>query len=103
MSMLEIAEDQLIVAETGELARILFIENFGFSHFPNGEMLDFIKSVVKSKANGIRVFGFYPMGKGREVEPYAKVNGQFDFSKLNDEYVTYLHQWMSFLSMKKSL
>ena len=36
MSMLEIAEDQLIVAETGELARILFIENFGFSHFPNG-------------------------------------------------------------------
>lgn len=86
--------DQLVFRETGLPARLFIVENFGFAHYPNGEMLKFIDAVVNNGGNGIRVFGFFPFGKGKEEEPYPRVGNRFDLNRLNDAYVTYLRQWV---------
>lgn len=96
MSMFKKEGEQLIVCETGERARLFIVENFGFSHYPKSkEMLKFINAIADSGGNGVRVFGFYPMGKGREEEPYRKIDDRFDLSQLNETYVTYLRKWMN--------
>ncbi|MBD3307552.1 cellulase family glycosylhydrolase [candidate division KSB3 bacterium] len=94
MSMFTRAGDQLHLRATGQPVQLLIIEQFGFSNFPDGQMLQFIDAVKNSGANGVRVFAFYPFGKGREEEPYPLINGRFDLGQFNDAYFTYLRQWV---------
>ena len=94
MSMFKRVGDQLQLRATGQPIQLFIVEQFGFSNFPDGQMMSFIDAVASSGANGIRVFGFYPFGKGREEEPYPRVRGGFDLSRFNDTYFMYLRQWM---------
>ena len=94
MSMFKRVGNQLQLRATGESVQLFIVEQFGFSNFPDGQMMTFIDAVASRGANGIRVFGFYPFGKGREEEPYSRIRGGFDLGRFNDTYFTYLRQWM---------
>lgn len=94
MSMFKKEGDQLLFRETGQPARLFFVEQFGFSHFSNEEILKFIDVIANNGGNGIRVFGFFPFGKGREDEPYVRSGTGFDLNRFNDAYFNYLRQWM---------
>lgn len=85
---------QLMLRETGQPARLFIVEHFGFSHYPNGDMVRFIDAIADHGGNGVRVFGFFPFGKGREEEPYVRSGGKFDLSRFNDRFFTYLQQWV---------
>ncbi len=95
MSMFKKVGNQLQFKETGIPARLFIVENFGFSHYPNDEMLKYLDAIAQSGANGIRVLGFFPFGRGREEEPYPRAGNQFDLSRLNDKYVNYLRKWVA--------
>lgn len=94
MSMFKKAGDQIQLRETGAPVQLFIVEQFGFSNFPDGQMMQFIDAVANNGGNGVRVFGFYPFGKGREEEPYVRVGGGFDMNRFNDAYFHYLRQWM---------
>lgn len=95
MSMFKKEGNKILFRETGQPVRLFIVEQFGFSHYPNGEMIKFIDAVANNGANGIRVLGFFPFGRGREEEPYRRVGDRFDLSRLNKAYVNYLRQWMA--------
>ncbi len=100
MSMFKKEGERLLFRATGQAARLFIVEQFGFSHFPNGEMLKFIDAVANSGGNGVRVFGFFPFGKGREEEPYGRSGSGFDLNRFNDAYFRYLRQWMEHASKR---
>ncbi len=94
--------EQLKLRATGQPVQMFFVENFGFSHYPqNGEMLKWIDAVAQSGANGIRVFGFFPFGRGREHEPYVRSGGRFDLNRPNPEFYNYLRQWMAYAQQRR--
>ncbi len=94
MSMFKKVGEQIQLRETGSPVQLLIVEQFGFSNFPDGQMMQFIDAVANNGGNGVRVFGFYPFGKGREEEPYVRVGSGFDMNRFNDAYYNYLRQWM---------
>lgn len=101
MSWLMKDGEQLKLRTTGQPVQMYFVENFGFTHYPqNGEMLKFIDAVANSGANGIRVFGFFPFGRGREEEPYVRSGGRFDLNRPNPEFYNYLRQWMGYAQQR---
>lgn len=87
---------QLMLRDTGQPVRLFVVEHFGFSHYPNGDMLRFIDAVANNGGNGVRVFGFFPFGKGREEEPYPRVGGGFDLERFNETYFQYVQQWADY-------
>lgn len=96
MSMFKKDGEQLVLRATGEAVRLFVVENFGFAHYPNGEMLKFIDSIAHSGGNAVRVFGFFPFGRGREEEPYVRAGRKFDLDRVNLTFVNYLRQWVEY-------
>jgi hypothetical protein len=95
MSWLKKEGQQLKSRDTGKLVKLLIVEQFGFAHYPaNREMLKFIDTVANNGGNGVRVFGFFPFGKGHEEEPYVRTSNGFDLNRFNDTYFVYLQEWV---------
>lgn len=96
MSLFKKDGDQIKLRDSGQAVQLLIVEQFGFSHFPDGEILKYLDALAENGANGFRVFGFFPFGLGREQEPHVRSGGSFDLSRFNDTYYTYLRKWVEY-------
>jgi hypothetical protein len=75
--------------------RILTVEQFGFSHFLNGEIFHLFDSFAETGVNGFRCFGFWPYGEGQEEEPYVRLGWKkYDLNRFNEPYFDYLKEWL---------
>lgn len=95
--------DRLKLADSGAPAYLFIVEQFGFSHFTNGEIFKFIDAVADNGGNGIRVFGFYPFGKGREEEPHVRSGSGYDLNRFNPAYFDYLKKWVEHAQKRRIL
>ena len=75
-------------------SKLLIVEQFGFTHYFNGDIFQWIDALAASGANGMRVFGFWPFGRGAEEEPYVKIGGGYDLNAFNQRFFDYLAQWV---------
>lgn len=96
MSWFQKDGQQLRLRDTGAEARLFIVEQFGFSHYPDNQMLAFIDAVKSQGGNGVRVFGFFPFGKGHEEEPFVRTSTGFDLDQFNETYFSYLHRWVDY-------
>ena len=76
--------------------RILFVEQFGFNHFLNDRIFDWIDILADNGVNGMRVFGFWPFAKGLEEEPFARVGNTYDLNRFNERFFDYLGRWIAY-------
>ena len=96
MSFFKKDGNQIKFRDTGQAARLFIVEQFGFSHYPDGEILKYLDALAENGANGLRVFGFFPFGLGREQEPHVRSGSSFNLSQYNDRYYNYLRQWVEY-------
>lgn len=96
MSLFKKEGNQIQFRDTGQAVRLFIVEQFGFTHYLDGEILKFIDALANNGANGFRVFGLFPFGLGREQEPYIRSGNDFDLTRFNDAYYTYLRQWVEY-------
>ncbi|GAK58094.1 hypothetical protein U27_05067 [Candidatus Vecturithrix granuli] len=96
MSLFKKDGDQIKLRDSGQAVRLFIVEQFGFSHFPDGEILKYLDALAENGANGLRVFGFFPFGLGREQEPHVRSGSGFDLSRFNDTYYDYLRKWVEY-------
>ena len=80
--------------------KIFMVEQFGFNHFPNNDIFRVLDVLHDVGANGFRVFGFWPFGRGEEIEPYVKNGSTYDLNRFNESYFSYLRDWVSYAAEK---
>ena len=80
--------------------RLLIVEQFGFNHYFNNEIFQWINTLAQMGVNGMRVFGFWPFGRGHEEEPYARTGNNYDLTRFNERYFDYLKQWVPYANDK---
>ena len=80
--------------------RIFMVEQFGFNHYLNNDIFRVLDVLHDVGANGLRVFGFWPFGRGEEDEPYVKNGSTYDLNRFNESYFSYLREWVSYAAEK---
>lgn len=80
--------------------KLLLVEQFGFTHYFNGDIFQWIDALAAAGVNGMRVFGFWPFGRGAEEEPYVKIGGGYDLNAFNQRFFDYLAQWVAYAHEK---
>lgn len=76
--------------------KLLFVEQFGFNHFLDGEIFEVLDIFADIGVNGFRVFGFWPYGRGFEEEPYVRNGKRYDLNRFNEKFFNYLKEWMDY-------
>lgn len=106
--MLTIENRKLLV--NGEAKPLVFIENFGFTHYPDDEIFKFIDLIKNNEADGFRVFGFYPWGKNKQIEPFLRISGSpfsggahYNLNQFDPKFFSHLHNWVSHAKTKDLL
>lgn len=88
-----------------ENPKIFCVELRSFGHFGDDDMSNAdiprklattIDILAQNGVNGIRVFGFWPFGKGQEEEPYVKTENGYDLNCFNEKYFNFLKEWVSY-------
>lgn len=92
--------DALKIDGGSDPIRLFFVEHFGFHNFLNTDILRWIDRLADNGVNGMRVFGFWPFGKGLEAEPFVKTSEGYDLNRFNDAYFTHLQHWVSYAQEK---
>ncbi len=80
--------------------RIFMVEQFGFNHYRNNDIFRLLDELHDAGANGLRVFGFWPFGRGKEEEPYVKNGSTYNLNRFNESYFSYLREWVSYAADK---
>ncbi len=80
---------------TGNL-RLLFVEQFGFNHYFNDQIFQWIDALCDTGVNGMRVFGFWPFGLGQEEEPYVRSGGTYNLNQFNQRFFDYFERWLAY-------
>lgn len=80
--------------------RIFMVEQFGFNHYLNNDIFRVLDVLHDVGVNAFRVFGFWPFGRGHEVEPYVKSGNRYDLNRFNESYFSYLREWVSYAAEK---
>ena len=88
---------ELKIRGSTDRPKLLIVEQFGFNHYFNDEIFQWIDTLAYYGLNGMRVFGFWPFGRGHEQEPYVRTTGsQFDLHRFNEPYFDYLKRWVTY-------
>lgn len=84
-----------------QFIKLVFVEQFGFNHYFNNDIFTWIDILNEIGINGMRVFGFWPFGNGKEEEPYKRLRPfHYNLYQFNDGFFDYLKRWVAYAEEK---